>query len=55
MKTATSPAITALPGDGYEAAFQANTGLLWVAPNGIGQNTGLGMLTATSPAISILL
>ena len=55
MEAGTSPAITALPGGGYEAAFQANTGLLWVAPNGTGQNTGLGMLTATGPAISSLL
>jgi hypothetical protein len=53
MKAATSPAITALDGDGYETAFQANTGFLWVAPNGAGQNTELGMLTGTSPAISI--
>ena len=53
MKTATSPAITALDGDGYEAAFQANTGFLWVVPNGAGQNTELGMLAGTSPAISV--
>ena len=49
MKTATSPAVTALDGDGYEAAFQANTGFLWVAPNGAGQNTELGMLTGHQP------
>ena len=35
------------------SCVQANTGFLWVAPNGTGQNTELGMLTGTSPAISI--
>ena len=53
MKAGTSPAITGLAGGGYEAAFQANTGLLWVVPNGVGQSVGLGMLKGTSPAISI--
>ncbi len=49
MKTGTSPAITALDGDGYEAAFQASTGFLWVVPNGTGQNTELGMLAKHQP------
>src|SRR5580700_7594166 len=54
MKPGTSPAITALPSGGYEAAFQANTGHLWVVRNGVGQDLGLGMKTATSPAITTL-
>ena len=54
MKAGTSPAITALPGGGYEAAFQANTGHLWVVQNGAGQDLGLGMKAGTSPAITAL-
>ena len=39
---------------GYEVAFQANTGMLWVVRNGVGQNLGLGMKAGTSPAITAL-
>jgi hypothetical protein len=34
---------------GYEAAFQANTGKLWVVHNGVGRNLGLAMKAGTRP------
>ena len=54
MMTGTSPAITGLPGGGYQVAFQANTGILWTVAAAPGQNLGLGMMTGTSPAITAL-
>ena len=54
MKAGTSPAIATLSGGGYEAAFQANTGVLWIVANGVGHNLGLAMAPATSPAITSL-
>ena len=57
MMAGTSPAITALPGGGYEMAFQANnTGNLWTVGNS--GNTDWGpadrMMAGTSPAIAAL-
>ena len=53
MKAGTSPAIAALPGPGWIAAFQANTGQLWtVSSAGATVNTQDGMAPATSPAIT---
>jgi hypothetical protein len=58
MKAGTSPAITGLPAgpglssNGYEMAFQANTGILWTAGTEGTQNLGLGMMADTSPAIA---
>jgi hypothetical protein len=54
MRAGTSPAIACLAGGGYEAAFQANTGRLWVVHNGVGHSLGLGMMRGTSPAITAL-
>jgi hypothetical protein len=53
MMAGTSPAITALPGGGWAAAFQANTGNLWtVTSDGAIRDTGQKMLSGTSPAIT---
>jgi hypothetical protein len=42
-------------GPGYVAAFQANTGALWFAGQGIGSvDTGLGMAAGTSPSVAAL-
>jgi peptidoglycan/xylan/chitin deacetylase (PgdA/CDA1 family) len=54
MKAGTSPAITALPGGGFEAAFQANTGTLWTVGSAATKNWSLGMKAGTSPAITAL-
>lgn len=53
MAEDTSPAIAALTTSGYEIAFQANTGDLWlVSPSGTATDTKLGMKAGTSPAIT---
>jgi hypothetical protein len=55
MMKGTSPCITALPDGGWQAAFQANTGNLWVV--GTKDNRGdtkLGMMKGTSPCIAAL-
>jgi hypothetical protein len=56
MLKGTSPGVAALPGGGYEAAFQANNGALFVysSVTGAGTSTGLGMEKGTSPAIAAL-
>jgi hypothetical protein len=56
MLKGTSPSIAALPGGGYEAAFQANNGVLWLysSLSGTGSSTGLGMEKGTSPSIAAL-
>jgi hypothetical protein len=47
MKAGTSPSITAL-GGGYQVAFQANTGLLWMIGEVAKGDTGLAMAANTS-------
>jgi hypothetical protein len=47
MKSGTSPSISA-SGGGFEAAMQADTGVLWT------YGTGIGMAAGTSPAITAL-
>src|SRR5207302_873953 len=51
-KDGTSPSITALPGGGYEMAFQANTGSLWSVGTDPHGDWGLGMKDGTSPSIA---
>jgi hypothetical protein len=53
MAAGTSPAIDVQPGDGYEVAFQANTGHLFVYDTSGNKVTdsGLGMAAGTSPSI----
>ena len=46
------PVPTAAPSGGYEIAFQANTGVLWVTGSAGTLNTGLAMAPGTSPAIA---
>jgi hypothetical protein len=56
MAKDTSPSVAALANGGYEVAFQANTGVLYLdgtATNGLA-STGLGMAPGTSPAITSL-
>ena len=48
------PEITALPGGGYEAAFEANTGSLWTVGSAGNVSWPLGMWPGTSPAIAAL-
>jgi hypothetical protein len=43
-----------LPGGGYEVAFQASTGHLWVEGSGGTGDTGLSMMAGTSPALAEL-
>jgi hypothetical protein len=52
MDNPTSPAITAMPNGGYQAAFQANTGALWVTGAAGTGSLGLGMDNPTSPTIT---
>lgn len=54
MLAGTSPGIAALPGGGYESAFQNNTGALWVysSASGAGVSTNLGMEKGTSPSVA---
>ena len=54
MREATSPAIAALAGGGFEVAFQANTGSLWTVGNAGNTDWGLGMMAGTSPSITAL-
>jgi hypothetical protein len=55
MMSGTSPSITALSGGGFEAAFQVNTGMLWVySPANGWTNLFLGMMSGTSPSITAL-
>lgn len=63
MRTGTSPAITALNNGGFEVAFQANTGDLWIAGSignlSIGSglfasDLGFGMLANSSPSITAI-
>jgi hypothetical protein len=51
--SSTSPAIKALSGSSYEAAFQANTGYLFMysSATGTGLDTQQGMASGTSPSI----
>jgi hypothetical protein len=49
---ADTPAIAALPGGGFEVAFQATGGDLWVYGTDGTDNTNLGMAAGTSPAIT---
>lgn len=55
MMAGTSPAVTTnANGNGYEVAFEANTGNLWTVAFGAsgGTNMNLGMMRGTSPAIT---
>jgi hypothetical protein len=52
MKPGTSPSITAMPNGGWEAAFQANDGSLWVVGSSDNRALGLGMAAGTSPSIT---
>jgi hypothetical protein len=52
MMPNTSPSIMTPGNGGYEIAFQANTSALWVAGTLGTGSTGLGMDTASSPAIT---
>lgn len=54
MMPGTSPAITALSADTYQAAFQASTGELWTTGSAGTRNWGLGMKPGTSPGITRL-
>jgi hypothetical protein len=54
MLAGTSPSICALPGGGWQAAFQANTGRLWVVGADQRGDTGWGMKAGTSPSICAL-
>jgi hypothetical protein len=56
MLPGTSPSITALPGGGYETAFQDTDGNLVVSGNGAttAVDTGLAMAPGTSPSITTL-
>ena len=54
MMAATSPSICALPGGGWQVAFQANTGDLWVVGSDPRNDMQLGMMAATSPSICAL-
>ena len=47
-----SPGITALPGGGWEGAFQSRTGLLIVYGTAFTLDTQLGMAAGTSPSIA---
>ncbi len=48
----TSPAITTLPNNGFEGAYQATTGLLMIYGTQFTFNTQLGMMAGTSPSIA---
>lgn len=52
MSKTTSPSITGLAGGGYEVAYQASTGYLWVEGADGSGNTGLHMMAGTSPSIT---
>jgi len=52
MMAGTSPAITALPGGGYEVAFQAHSGSLWSVGADNHGDWGQPMKAGTSPAIA---
>jgi hypothetical protein len=54
MRAGTSPSIAALRGGGWECAFQANTGNLWVIGNDDRGNMQLGMQAGTSPSLTAL-
>jgi hypothetical protein len=50
MMADTSPSITAVPGGGWQCAFQANTGDLWVVgtADDPGADMHLGMMAGTN-------
>ena len=48
----TSPAITTLPNNGFEGAYQSTAGLLMVYGTQFTFNTQLGMMAGTSPSIA---
>ncbi|HSX47704.1 MAG TPA: hypothetical protein VLF63_02930, partial [Patescibacteria group bacterium] len=52
MMPGTSPSITLLSNGGYEVAFQANDGNLWITGSAGTQNMGLGMMAGTIPSIT---
>jgi hypothetical protein len=54
MTSGTDPSIAAAATSGFNAAFQANTGILWDYTSSTGRGTSLGysMLGGTSPAIT---
>jgi hypothetical protein len=54
MAAGTSPSIAALPGGGYEVAFQANGGHLWLEGSGGTGDTNFTMMAGTSPALAEL-
>jgi hypothetical protein len=49
----TSPSVAALPGGGFEGAFQAGSGLLEIFGSSIYFDTQLGMKAGTSPSIAV--
>jgi hypothetical protein len=49
----TSPSVAALPGGGFEGAFQASSGLLEIFGSSIYFDTQLGMKAGTSPSIAV--
>jgi hypothetical protein len=54
MASGTNPSIAAASTSGFNATFQANTGILWDYTSATGRGTSLGysMLTGTSPSIT---
>lgn len=52
MMAGTDPAITAMPGNTFEVAFQASTGHLFEYGSYFTFDTDLGMLAGTSPSIT---
>ena len=54
MAPGTSPSIAALPGGGWQVAFQAADRTLWVIGKDNRGSLGLGMAAKTSPAIAAL-
>ena len=54
MAAGTSPSVTALPGGGYEIAFQSSGGQLWTVGSAGWINWGVGLAARTSPSIAAL-
>jgi hypothetical protein len=54
MMPGTSPSIHGLLSGGYQVAFQANTGDLWVLGTSWTGDTGPGMAPGTSPFITVI-
>ena len=54
MMAGTSPSICALSGGGWQVAFQANTGNLWVVGEDNRGDMQLGMMVGTSPSVVAL-